>query len=77
MVQPDAVAAAIRLALPDAKVDIEDLTGGGDHLQITVVSSGFSGLSRIKQHQLVYGALRDQLASEAIHALALNTSTPD
>ena len=77
MVQPDAVAAAIRLALPDAKVDIEDLTGGGDHLQVTVVSSGFSGLSRIKQHQLVYGALRDQLASEAIHALALNTCTPD
>lgn len=77
MVQPDAVAAAIRQALPDAKVNIEDLTGGGDHLQVTVVSSGFTGLSRIKQHQLVYGALRDQLASEAIHALALNTSTPD
>ncbi|MGC6483042.1 MAG: BolA family protein [Synechococcus sp.] len=77
MVQPDAVAAAIRQSLPDAKVDIEDLTGGGDHLQVTVVSSGFAGLSRIKQHQLVYGALRDQLASEAIHALALNTSTPD
>ena len=77
MVQPDAVAAAIRQALPDAKVDIEDLTGGGDHLQVTVVSSGFSGLSRIKQHQLVYRALHDQLASEAIHALALNTSTPD
>lgn len=76
MVQPDAVAAAIRHALPDAKVDVEDLTGGGDHLQVTVVSSGFNGLSKIKQHQLVYGALKDQLASEAIHALALNTSTP-
>ena len=76
MVQPDAVAAAIRQALPDATVDVEDLTGGGDHLQVTVVSSGFNGLSKIKQHQLVYRALKDQLASEAIHALALNTSTP-
>ena len=76
MVQPDAVAAAIRQALPDASVDVEDLTGGGDHLQVTVVSSGFNGLSKIKQHQLVYRALKDQLASEAIHALALNTSTP-
>lgn len=76
MVQPEAVAAAIRQALPDAKVEIEDLTGGGDHLQVSVVSTGFSGLSRIKQHQLVYRALREQLASEAIHALALNTSTP-
>ena len=76
MVQPEAVAAAIRQALPDAEVEIEDLTGGGDHLQVSVVSTVFSGLSRIKQHQLVYRALREQLASEAIHALALNTSTP-
>ena len=76
MVKPDTVTAAIREALPDAIVEVEDLTGGGDHLQVNVVSTGFTGLSRIKQHQLVYAALRDQLASEAIHALALNTSTP-
>jgi len=56
---------------------VEDLTGGGDHLQVTVVSSAFAGLSRVKQHQLVYGALRSELASEAIHALALQTSTPN
>jgi len=68
--------AAIRRALPDAQVSVEDLTGGGDHLQVTVVSAKFEGLTRIKQHQLVYGALREDLASEAIHALALNTSTP-
>jgi stress-induced morphogen len=41
------------------------------------VSSGFSGLNRVRQHQLVYKALQDELASEAIHALALNTSTPN
>jgi len=40
------------------------------------VSTAFDGLSRIKQHQLVYGALRQELASEAIHALALQTATP-
>ncbi len=76
MVHPDQVKAAITQALPDACVDVEDLTGGGDHLQVTVVSSAFSGLTRVKQHQLVYGALRQELASEAIHALALQTSTP-
>jgi stress-induced morphogen len=70
------VKAAITQAIPDACVDVEDLTGGGDHLQVTVVSSAFSGLTRVKQHQLVYGALRQELASEAIHALALQTSTP-
>ena len=76
MVQPDAVEAAIQQVIPDANVTVEDLTGGGDHLQETVVSSAFAGLSRIRQHQMVYGALQQELASEAIHALALNTSTP-
>jgi stress-induced morphogen len=76
MVQPDAVQDAIRRALPDAAVEVEDLTGGGDHLQVRVVSSAFAGLSRVKQHQLVYGALRQELASEAIHALAVQTTTP-
>ncbi|MEX0588764.1 MAG: BolA family transcriptional regulator [Cyanobium sp.] len=76
MVHPDQVKAAITQAMPDASVEVEDLTGGGDHLQVTVVSSAFSGLTRVKQHQLVYGALRQELASEAIHALALQTSPP-
>jgi stress-induced morphogen len=76
MVQPDQVRDAIRRVLPDALVDVEDLTGGGDHLQVSVVSGAFAGLSRVKQHQMVYGALRSELASEAIHALALKTSLP-
>ena len=77
MVQPNDIDAAIRLAMPDAQVSIEDLNGGGDHLQVRVVSKKFAGLSLIRQHQLVYSALKDELASEAIHALALNTSTPE
>ena len=76
MVHPDQVKAAITLAMPDAQVEVEDLTGGGDHLQVTVISAAFDGLNKVRQHQLVYGALRQELASEAIHALALQTSTP-
>ena len=76
MVQPEQVKAAIIESLPDAQVEVEDLTGGGDHLQVTVISTAFDGLSRVRQHQLVYGALRRELASEAIHALALQTSLP-
>ena len=76
MVHPDQVKAAISQALPDARIEVEDLTGGGDHLQVSVVSTAFAGLSRVKQHQLVYGALRQELASEAIHALAVQTATP-
>ncbi len=77
MVQPEDVGAAIRRQIPDAHVTVEDLSGGGDHLQVNVISKAFIGLSLIRQHQMVYGALKNELASEAIHALALNTSTPN
>ena len=67
---------SIKKVLPDAQVKIEDLNGGGDHLHVDVVSSAFAGLSRVQQHQMIYKALDQELASEAIHALALKTSTP-
>jgi acid stress-induced BolA-like protein IbaG/YrbA len=76
MVSLDQVQSMIQATLPDAQVTIEDLTGGGDHLQATVISTAFEGQSRVKQHQMVYGALQEALASEAIHALALKTYTP-
>ncbi len=76
MNQLDQIKELIRQDLPDAHVTIEDLNGGGDHLQVKVVSEAFTGLSLISQHKLVYGALKKQLATEQIHALALNTSLP-
>ena len=62
--------------LPDSIVKVENLKGN-DHLQVTVISSIVNGLSLVKQHQLVYSALKEELASEAIHALALKTETPN
>ena len=62
--------------LPNSKVIVENLKGN-DHLQVTVIASEFNGLSLVKQHQLVYSALKEELASESIHALALKTETPN
>lgn len=76
MISLDQVKAQIKAALPDAEVMVNDL-GGGDHLEAVVVSAAFSNQSKVKQHQLVYGALQEALASEAIHALALKTFTPE
>ena len=61
--------------LPNCEVKVDNLKGN-DHLQVTVISSEFKGLSLVKQHQLVYSALKEELASEAIHALALKTESP-
>ena len=74
MVTKKEVINLITKKLPSAKVFVENITGN-DHLQVTVVASEFSGLSLIKQHQLVYSALKEELASESIHALALTTRT--
>ena len=77
MMNPDRVQEMIKSALADARVEVRDLTGGGDHYEAIVVSSAFEGKSLVKQHQLVYGALQQAMASEAIHALALKTYTPE
>ena len=63
----------IREALPDAKVEVTDLAGDGNHYSATVVSSAFQGKSRVQQHQLVYGALKGRMGG-VLHALALQTS---
>ncbi len=76
MVDSEELISSIKKILPDAKVTVEDMNGGGDHLHVDVISEGFSGLSRVQQHQIIYKALHQELASEAIHALALKTSTP-
>ncbi|BFM39577.1 BolA/IbaG family iron-sulfur metabolism protein [Synechocystis sp. LKSZ1] len=76
MISLEQVKDMIQSQLPDAEVWVKDL-GGGDHLEAVVVSTAFVGQSRVKQHQMVYVALQAALASEAIHALALKTFTPD
>lgn len=65
----------IKEALPDAEVTIRDLAGDGDHYSAEVVSESFRGLSRVKQHQMVYNALQGNMGG-VLHALALQTSAP-
>jgi stress-induced morphogen len=65
----------IREALPDAKVEIRDLAGDGDHYAATVVSDVFRGKTRVQQHQIVYAALKGRMGGE-LHALALQTNAP-
>ncbi|ANV83353.1 hypothetical protein AWQ21_02540 [Picosynechococcus sp. PCC 7003] len=77
MVSLSAVKSSIETHLSGAQVFVKDLTGGGDHLEAIVVSPDFAGQSRVRQHQMVYAALKEDLASEAIHALALRTFTPE
>jgi stress-induced morphogen len=63
----------IKAKFPDADVTIKDLAGDGDHYSAHVASAAFKGVSRVKQHQMVYDALGGRMGG-VLHALALTTA---
>jgi stress-induced morphogen len=77
MVSPEQVAALIKAGLPDAEVQVQDLTGTRDHYQVVVVSAQFAGKRLIQQHQLVNSAVQQEMVSGELHALTMKTYTPE
>ena len=69
------IEAMILAAFPDARVEIRDLAGDGDHYAARIVSAGFAGMSRVRQHQAVYAALKGKMGTD-LHALQLETAVP-
>lgn len=74
--KPEDIAARIRASLPDARVELRDLTGTEDHWHATVISAVFTGKSLIERHRLVMGALAEEMRGP-IHALTLEVKAPD
>jgi len=74
--QPDQIIARIRAVLPDAQVELRDLTGTADHWEATIVSAAFSGKTPVQRHRMVYQALADELRGP-IHALTLVLRPPE
>jgi stress-induced morphogen len=72
----DELEAHLRQAFPDAEIAIDDLAGDGDHYRARIASGAFKGLNRVKQHQLVYAALKGKMGGE-LHALALDTAVKE
>jgi stress-induced morphogen len=75
-VKAEAIADKIRAALPDARIELTDLTGTEDHWQATVISSAFTGKSLIERHRMVMAALAVEMKGP-IHALTLQAKAPD
>ncbi len=67
------IEAMILEAFPNARVEIRDLAGDGDHYAARVIAPEFAGMSRVRQHQAVYSALKGKMGTE-LHALQLETS---
>lgn len=66
------IIAMITTALPDARVEMTDLAGDGDHYQADIYSARFAGKSRVEQHKMVYAALGDKMGG-TLHALSIKT----
>ena len=73
--KPTAIIDKIRLTLPDAVVELQDLTGTEDHWKAVVISAAFEGKSLIQRHRIVMAALADEMKGP-IHALTLDVKTP-
>jgi len=73
MIDSNSVVALIRAHMPDADVQVTDLTGTMDHYDIRVRSSAFAGKSLLDQHRMVYAALEAARQDGRIHALQLKT----
>lgn len=68
------IEALIVAAIPDARVEITDLAGDGDHYAARVTAASFAGLNRVSQQKAVYAALGGRMGGE-LHALQLTTAT--
>lgn len=73
---PDAITEGIKARIPDAKVEV---SGGGGHFSIVVVSPVFAGKSLLENQRLVLGAIKHLIngAAPPVHAVdSLVTKVP-
>ena len=63
-------------AVPNAQVIVSDPMHDGAHLEATVISESFVGMSLVNQHRQVMQSLKDAFTGD-LHALALKTYTPE
>ncbi|HMD03433.1 MAG TPA: BolA/IbaG family iron-sulfur metabolism protein [Candidatus Baltobacteraceae bacterium] len=73
MIENEAMVALIRQTMPDAQVDVVDLTGTRDHFNVLVRSAAFKGISLLDRHRMVENALAQARADGRIHAMAIRT----
>lgn len=71
--QPTEVKALLASRLDNCDFHVQ---GEGCDFQVIAVGEVFDGLSPVKRQQLVYGALKDEIASGALHAISIKTYTP-
>ena len=70
--QPNEIKALLDAGLENCDVRVE---GEGSHFDILVIGEAFAGMRPVQKQQLVYGVLKEQIASGSIHAVNIRTYT--
>ena len=73
MIDEESLTGLLRRSIPDAQVEMVDLTGTMDHLRLFVRSRAFSDKSLLDRHRMVESALREARNDGRIHALEIRT----
>jgi stress-induced morphogen len=73
MIDDEGMTFLIRETMPDALVQVWDLTGTMDHLRVLVKSKAFAGKSLLDRHRMVEQAVRAARADGRLHALEIRT----
>lgn len=74
MLDPKQIQTWIAAGLPCEHLAVD---GDGHHFAAVIVSTEFEGLNRVKRQQRVYQTIRDKLDSGELHALSMQTLTPE
>jgi stress-induced morphogen len=77
MIDNQSMTELIRRAMPDAQVEIVDLTGTMDHFNVRVRSGAFTGVPLMDRHRMVESALAEARADGRIHAMSIRTELPN
>ncbi|MCY4645246.1 MAG: BolA family transcriptional regulator [Bacteriovoracales bacterium] len=66
----------IERQIPDAIVEVSDLTGTRDHVSLLVASDVFKGKNLLEQHRMVMDILKEEFSQE-LHAVQIKTMTKE
>ena len=70
----DEVKTLLEKNIEDAQVTVE---GEGCDFRLTIISSIFAGCLPVKRQQIVYAHLNKMIAAGTIHAITMQTFTPE
>lgn len=75
MVSKEAITQIIQSEIPGAEIQVTDMTGTGDHFEISVISDTFDGQNLVQRHRRMHTIMAPAMKS-GVHAVKFKTRTP-